>query len=102
MHDNKRVTYSMSKSLEAFGCRENSWQLSTLKPYPSHGRPFISMDRISICSWPVFSILNDLLRVRLGSLGLLSEDSKQIVSHVLRAQRLQLNQMTGLYRVQIV
>lgn len=63
-------THRMTRSLEAFGLSTNSWQLRTLKPYPSQTCPLISADRIVMGSRPVFSTLNVLLREKFGSLTL--------------------------------
>lgn len=56
-------------SLEALALSTNSWQLTTLNPYPSHGYPLTSMVSMLIWSCPVFSTLNVLFNVKFGSLS---------------------------------
>lgn len=56
-------------SLEVLALSENSWQLTTLKPYPSQAYPLISMVSTWTSSCPVFSTLNVLFNVKFGSLS---------------------------------
>lgn len=78
-------------SLEALALSANSWQLTTLKPYPSHGYPLTSMVSMFIWSCPVFSTLNVLFNVKFGSLsfkpkGRNTGSECNSCSHVLQAQ----------------
>lgn len=67
-------------SFEALALSANSWQLTTLKPYPSHEYPLISMVSMWIGSCPVFSTLNVLFNVKFGSLSFKPEGNKCGVS----------------------
>ena len=70
-------TYNMIMSLEALALSANSWQLTTLKPYPSHEYPLTSMVSMWIWSCPVFSTLNVLFNVKFGSLSFKSKGKKK-------------------------
>lgn len=72
----------MTMSLEALALSANSWQLTTLNPYPSHVQPLISIVFTLICSCPVFSTLNVLLSVKFGSLYFISRNKQQKVVSV--------------------
>lgn len=81
-------TYSMIMSLEVLALSANSWQLTTLKPYPSQAYPLISM----VCTWtsscPVFSTLNVLFNVKFGSLSFKPErKSDGRINHLLLVWR---------------
>lgn len=75
-HSQCEITYSMRRSLEAFGLSANSWQLRTLKPYPSQACPLISAELTVMGSSPVFSTLKVLLSVKLGSLTFTSKTNR--------------------------
>ena len=70
-------TYRMTMSLEALALSANSWQLMTLKPYPSQEYPLTSMVSMWIGSCPVFSTLNVLFNVKLGSLSLIPKGKNE-------------------------
>lgn len=62
----------MMRSFDEFGFSENSWQFTTLNPYPSQACPLISVDLMVMGSKPVFSTLKVLFRVKFGSLTFVS------------------------------
>lgn len=73
-------TYNIIMSLEALALSANAWQLTTLKPYPSHEYPLTSMVSMRIWSCPVFSTLKVLFNVKFGSLSFKPKGKKWRVS----------------------